>query len=241
MAQTRSGAGRTRQRILRAGLRCFAERGYAATAMQDIARAARVSKPALYYHFRDKADLFRALVTEAHEARFRRLQAALRSGGDVRSRLTAVMHTIFESFRKDRELFQLAVASMFAAPGDAPHGFDCRPLCQRNFELVCGAMRAAQQAGELSRRYTGRELAQAFYGLAHYCLAASLIFPGSRPGPRLAARLVRLFLEGAGTAAAPGRGTGLVGRRNPDSPRLQGDQAEDRAREGGPGRARGGT
>ncbi len=240
MAQTRRGAGRTRQRILRAGLRCFAERGYAATAMQDIARAARVSKPALYYHFRDKADLFRALVTEAHEARFRRLQAALRSGGDVRSRLTAVMHAIFESFRKDRELFQLALASMFAAPGDAPDGFDCRPLCRRNFELVCEAMQAAQQAGELSRRYHGRQLAQAFYGLAHYCVAASLILPGSRPGPRLAERLVRLFLEGAGTAAAPGPGTEPVRRRNDARVNRQGRSGKDRMRDGGPGHAEGG-
>ncbi|MCX7867351.1 TetR/AcrR family transcriptional regulator [Limisphaera sp. VF-2] len=202
MARVGGVAERTRQRILRAGLRCFAERGYAATAMQDIARAARVSKPALYYHFRDKADLFRALVTEAHEARHRRLAAALQSGHDIRSRLVAVMQTMFESFCEDRELYQLAVATMFAPAGDAPRGFDCRPLCQRNFELVRNAMQAAREAGELSRHYTSEELAQAFYGLAHHCLAASLIFPGCRPDRRMAERLVQLFLQGA--AAVPG-------------------------------------
>lgn len=215
MAQGRGAAERTRQRILRAGLRCFAGRGYAATAMQDIARAARVSKPALYYHFRDKADLFRALVTEAHQARHRRLATALQSGGDIRSRLVAVMQAMFESFHEDRELYQLAVASMFAPPGDAPPGFDCRPLCQRNFELVRRAMEAAQQAGELSRHYPSEELAQAFYGLAHHYLAASLMFPGSRPDRHLAERLVQLFLQGAAAASeAAGMKTAAGGRRD---------------------------
>lgn len=212
MARSRSGGERTRQRILRAALGCFAERGYAATAIQDIARAARVSKPALYYHFRDKADLFRALVTEAYEARQRRLQTALASARDIQTRLRAVMRSWFESFHENRQLLQLALATMFAAPGDAPAGFDCRPLCRRNFDLVCEAMREAQERGELNRWLSPRELAQAFFGLAHTYLAGSMIYEEEPPGRDLADRLVNLFLSGAGAGDRSGLGK-LPGRR----------------------------
>ena len=57
----------TRQLILHAALKRFADAGYAATSVQHIVDDAKVSKPALYYHFADKAGLFQALVHEAHD------------------------------------------------------------------------------------------------------------------------------------------------------------------------------
>ena len=48
----------TRDRILRLADGLFARRGYAAVSMRDVALAAGVTKPALYYHFRDKDALF---------------------------------------------------------------------------------------------------------------------------------------------------------------------------------------
>ena len=63
----------TRQLLLRAALKHFANSGYAATSVQDIVDEAQLSKPALYYHFKDKAALFQALVHEALE-RLARIQ-----------------------------------------------------------------------------------------------------------------------------------------------------------------------
>ena len=41
--------------IMRRATEIFAKKGYAETALQDIADAAGVKREALYYHFRDKA------------------------------------------------------------------------------------------------------------------------------------------------------------------------------------------
>jgi AcrR family transcriptional regulator len=57
--------------ILQAALKRFANAGYAATSVQQIVDDVQVSKPTLYYHFKDKAGLFQALVFEAHDARYR--------------------------------------------------------------------------------------------------------------------------------------------------------------------------
>jgi AcrR family transcriptional regulator len=53
----------TRDRIVEAALRLIAERGTAATSMRDLASAAEVTVPGLYYHFESKADLIRAVLS----------------------------------------------------------------------------------------------------------------------------------------------------------------------------------
>ena len=51
--------------IVQAALDVFAERGFAAARLDDIARRAGVSKGALYLYFETKEDLFRAVVAQA--------------------------------------------------------------------------------------------------------------------------------------------------------------------------------
>jgi len=51
--------------ICAAALEIFAEKGFAAAKLDDIARRAGVSKGTLYLYFKDKAELFQAVVREA--------------------------------------------------------------------------------------------------------------------------------------------------------------------------------
>ena len=65
----------TRERILRAARRCFAEKGYARTRNQEIAAAAGVTPPALYHYFDAKAELYSA----AHDHGLETVLAAYRA------------------------------------------------------------------------------------------------------------------------------------------------------------------
>lgn len=188
----------TRRHILRAALKHFANAGYAATSVQAIVDDAKVSKPALYYHFPDKAGLFQALVHEAHDERYRLLREAAEKDRDIRTQLENILAALFDYFRRNRELMRISFATMFAAPGEVPEDLSCAEKCERNFEFVHSLIKRAQKNGELDRRFDSRELAFGFYGLTHFYLVAHLVARDCVPDTKTAKRTVELFLVGAG-------------------------------------------
>lgn len=59
---TKEDALATRHQLLDAAERMFAEKGVSRTSLLDIAQAAGVSRGAIYWHFKNKADLFNAMM-----------------------------------------------------------------------------------------------------------------------------------------------------------------------------------
>jgi AcrR family transcriptional regulator len=64
----RAQGRRTMRKLLDAGMRVFAERGYHAARVDDIVRAARTSHGTFYLYFANKEDLLRALAVDCAEA-----------------------------------------------------------------------------------------------------------------------------------------------------------------------------
>jgi len=188
----------TRRQILRAALKHFAHNGYAATSVQQIVDTARVSKPALYYHFQDKAALFGALVHDAHDERYRVLRGAVVEGDPLAVQLEKILMALFDCFRANRALMRIAFSTMFAAPGELPEKLRFLDRCERNFEFVLDLFKRAQKQGELDRAFDSEEMAFAFYGMANFYLKGHLVSPDWSLDRSMARRIVKLFLAGAG-------------------------------------------
>ena len=190
-------SSQTRQHILRAALKRFAHSGYAATSVQQIVSDAKVSKPTLYYYFPDKAGLFQALVTEALDERYRLVQEAAASASGLRGQLTAILVTLFDYFRNNRDLVRISIATMFAAPGEVPPNLKYVDKCERNFEFIHSLMKAAVKSGELDGRFEPCELALGLYGQANMHLMGHLVMPDWHLDRKTAERIVDLFMAGA--------------------------------------------
>jgi AcrR family transcriptional regulator len=188
---------KTRQHILRAALKSFARCGYAATSVRQIVDDARVSKPALYYYFADKAQLFQALVDQAHEERYRLMQAAAERGRTVAEKLEKIMAAVFGFSLRNRELMRLAFATVFAASGESPSRVRCAKKGRRNYEFVRSLIAQGQASGELDLGFSVDELAMGIYGQLNSYVMVRLLVPDCPLDRRTARQIVRLFLEGA--------------------------------------------
>jgi AcrR family transcriptional regulator len=75
-------AASQRSRLLEAIGQAVAEKGYAATTIEEVVRRASVSKKTFYEHFRDKEDCFLAAYDAASDECFRHVIAAQRGEDD---------------------------------------------------------------------------------------------------------------------------------------------------------------
>lgn len=196
--KTRTAALSTRELLLDSALTLFAQRGYSATSIRDIISAAGVTQPTLYYHFQDKADLFRGLIEQHSEASLERLEQILAGIPGLVERLRRMMHESFRYCLADPRIPRLLFQTYFG-----PEVSELTPTLQRitarRFELVTRIMRDGIATGEL------RPADPQFLALGFCCLMDQPLNLFSRRDdpdevltPALADSLVQLFLHGAG-------------------------------------------
>jgi AcrR family transcriptional regulator len=80
--------------ILRSAFECFARYGLRRTSMEDIARGAGMSRPALYLHYAGKEDIFNALVRAHFERSEAEVARVLARPGTAAEVLLAAFHAI---------------------------------------------------------------------------------------------------------------------------------------------------
>lgn len=75
-------------RVLAASLMCFKQYGFKRTSMLDIAKAADMSRPALYILFKNKTDIFRSVSERFQNFTLGNVETALAEHTNIQSRLT---------------------------------------------------------------------------------------------------------------------------------------------------------
>lgn len=94
MARPRSSPAVSRERVLAAAAVEFAARGYAGANVDRIARAARLNKAMIYYHFTSKAALYREILRDMFDAVRTRVAEVAASAASPEDKIRAYVEAI---------------------------------------------------------------------------------------------------------------------------------------------------
>ncbi|MGY2004535.1 TetR/AcrR family transcriptional regulator [Blastococcus sp. SYSU DS1024] len=108
-------SSRRSEQFLAAGLAVFAERGWAASTVQDVCRTAGLSPRYFYELFGSREDLFRAVTDRIDEEVRRTVRDALdREAGSARARARAVLRALADYFTADPRAVRVALMESLA-------------------------------------------------------------------------------------------------------------------------------
>ena len=112
MKRTKEEAAITRATLLKTALSVFSAKGYAAATLDDVAKAAKVTRGAIYWHFKSKADLYNTLVQEFSARGAVVVQEAVAEGGtliDILRRIFIRVCTLIEEDKETRAVMELTL------------------------------------------------------------------------------------------------------------------------------------
>jgi TetR/AcrR family transcriptional regulator len=185
-----------RERLLKAGVTFFARKGYAAATVREIVAWAGVTKPMLYYHFRNKEGLFRAIMDSAASTQDRMIAESLCARGPAISRITDLFARFYQGLAEHREISRMIHNLMFGPPQGAPD-YDLNRFHRMLAEAVENIYKEALASGDV-RKIDPKEAAYLTLGILDFCIHLDLLNPElhdpGRPG-----RLLDLAFTGLGT------------------------------------------
>jgi len=198
--RTRQEALETRSRILDAAERVFHEKGVANGSLEEIAATAEVTRGAIYWHFKDKAELFDAMMQRVVLPAEDLLEQA---GEDVKSDplellRRATVSVLMRTARDERtqRIFEIAYLKCEYV-GDAACVRE-RHIASQNqcLKSIEAGFRACVKAGQLAPDVSPRVAAIGAMSLVSGLIANYVLDPGSFPLKRHAEALVDIYFRG---------------------------------------------
>jgi len=111
----------TRDKILMTAAKLFADNGFEATSMREIAEACSLTKPALYYYFPDKNTLFVEIIKTIGNYSFQYLSEIERSDKNPVEKLKEIACNQFAGIQKHPEITKFIIK---AAMRNLPAGIN---------------------------------------------------------------------------------------------------------------------
>lgn len=194
-AQEPTRADDTRERILEAAARVFAEKGYARATTRALAEAAGVNEVTLFRHFGSKANLFAAVV-EIYAAPKLSASLSVVLTSDLEHDLMAMGSMVLSLLLERQEPMRMMLC-------EAEHFEEVRQVLAQNprrlRQMLAGYLRGQQALGKV-RPLHAEAAAQAFWGMFFaYTFSRWLLDEGMEPPlavDEVVAEYVGLFVRG---------------------------------------------
>ena len=106
-----------REVILDVAAKHFSKAGFSSASLEEIASEVGITKPAIYYHFKDKSALYEAVLLKHLEPLANRVEEAVSLKTDIEDKLVAYIES-FGEFLKERSYFAAVLTHEFADNGE---------------------------------------------------------------------------------------------------------------------------
>lgn len=140
------GRGSAWERILEAAVTLFADRGFAAVSINDIAAETGTSTGLIYYHFKDKQELLQTAVEDAAAMLQSGAVASFGTEGTAKERILAFVRTYSGLLGNAPDMMRLLVRVMSDIQGPLPATLLARTSAV--IELLAGLVAEGVESGE---------------------------------------------------------------------------------------------
>lgn len=212
--RTKEEAQATRHKLLDAAEHLFQEQGVSRTSLQDIARRAGATRGAIYWHFKDKADLFNAMmerVTLPMEASFSSEATDSEGANDSGvNALQGIQHATIQALQQiatdaqTRRVFEVATQKVEYV--EELQAVRLRHLAVRNGFLgrIEHGMKAAAHQSSLQLPLTASVAARGLHALIDGLIQNWLLDPQAFDLLQVGQAAMNVYLHGLGFTREPG-------------------------------------
>lgn len=184
-----------RERILRAAVKVFARKGFYATRVSEIAKAAGVADGTIYLYFENKDDVLVSLFQDRITKLIDALEEAIAGESDFEARFRRVVELQLGLLDGRRELAEVVTVNLRQSSRLLKQY--ATPLFTRYLEVVAKLVESGQASGVVRPEVSPRVVARALYG-ALDGVAMTWALGGGQEGQlkKAASQVSELFLEG---------------------------------------------
>jgi TetR/AcrR family transcriptional regulator len=183
-----------RQRLLDAAAELFNSKGYAATTVREIVKAAGVTKPVLYYYFHNKEGIFLELMRETYVKFNTLLDSVYSEKGSTSEKLRRFIDRAFSLFLEEIKAVRL-MYSIYYGPHQGAPFFEFE-IYHQKFQ---GAIRGLVEEGVRRKEFRDEnpeDMTWVIIGAFSVVTEVELGHPEVSVGREGLARLLNLIFQG---------------------------------------------
>jgi len=199
MRRTKEEAAVTRATVLKAALSVFSAKGYAAARLDDVAKTAQVTRGAIYWHFKGKADLYNTLLEELSARGTSVVQQAVSEGGtllEILRRVFVRLCTVIEDDKEARAMMELSLFKTGFVPELQAGRKKQLEAGQAQIEGIARAMQQGIADGVLRNDMDPIDMARTFIAFENGLTQLWLTLPRSFSLKESAEALANVLIDG---------------------------------------------
>jgi TetR/AcrR family acrAB operon transcriptional repressor len=199
MRKTKEEAAITRKKLLAVALSVFSIKGYSVTTLEDIAHEAGVTRGAIYWHFKGKAEIYNSLLHEFSQRIQIITQQAISEGGSFKEVLQRVFILLLTNLEDDKDLRAIMEMTLFKTAVSLELEPGRKEQVESSRALITGITQAMQKgidAGELRNDLDPADMARSFLALQNGIIYQWLADPGSFSLKNTSTSLAKILMTG---------------------------------------------